>query len=300
MVNMENEKVTIQQRISSMLIDHVVMTFIVTISMAPIMITHFNQYFENFGNDNNSLFRDSNYMFYALIFGMSLYLNKDMFRGKSIAKRSFKHEVIDIKTGEVASPLKCLLRNITIPVWPIEVIAVLVNPSRRIGDYIAGTSVEPIRENKKTKSKIDFYQILLSITVAFSILYGSSFVFERNFNFENPENLPYSKSSFNEALSRKIQTHLNITQDLYLNKSIIKVYDTIPNDSIKYISAYFYLKHNYIEDDYFIEVKKEVFDAIFEQIPQSEFILQAKFIYLSDNYKQSTSRTYDWRNEQLF
>ena len=44
-----------------------------------------------------------------------------------------------MKTDTVASSLKCLIRNITIILWPIEVIVVLVSPSRRIGDFIAGT-----------------------------------------------------------------------------------------------------------------------------------------------------------------
>ncbi|WP_236676322.1 hypothetical protein [Chryseolinea lacunae] len=66
-------------------------------------------------------------------------MNKDFFNGQSVVHRRFGYCVVDIKTNQPAGPLKCMLRNVTNPLWPIEAIFVLVNPRRRLGDFIAGT-----------------------------------------------------------------------------------------------------------------------------------------------------------------
>ena len=38
--------------------------------------------------------------------------------------------------------MKCFIRNLTIPIWPIEIIFVLINPKRRLGDFIAATRID--------------------------------------------------------------------------------------------------------------------------------------------------------------
>lgn len=69
-------------------------------------------------------------------------MNKDFFGARSVAKRIFGYRVLDLNTKEAASPLKCMLRNITIVVWPIEPVILLFSPRRRLGDLIAGTTIE--------------------------------------------------------------------------------------------------------------------------------------------------------------
>lgn len=68
-------------------------------------------------------------------------LNKDFYGGQSIVHRSLGYQVVDIKTGQPASKVRCFLRNMTFVVLIIEVIPLLVTPKRRIGDWIAGTKV---------------------------------------------------------------------------------------------------------------------------------------------------------------
>lgn len=65
--------------------------------------------------------------------------NKDFFGGQSPVHRKLGYKVLDAKTNETASKIQCMIRNLTGPVWPIEVIFILVNPKRRLGDIIAGT-----------------------------------------------------------------------------------------------------------------------------------------------------------------
>lgn len=68
-------------------------------------------------------------------------INKDFYNGRSIGKRVFGYQVVDIKTNSVASEIQCMARNLTLLIWPLEILIVLINPSRRLGDIIAGTKV---------------------------------------------------------------------------------------------------------------------------------------------------------------
>ncbi|WP_417887563.1 RDD family protein [Zunongwangia sp.] len=81
-----------------------------------------------------------------------IYLNKDFFKAKSPAKRILGFQVIDRKTNKSANELQCFVRNLTICVaWLLEVIIGLINPERRIGDFIANTKVI-VSEKEKFKS----------------------------------------------------------------------------------------------------------------------------------------------------
>ncbi len=111
---------------------------------------------------------------------MSLYFNKDVFQGKSIAKRIVKQQIIDIKTNEVASPIKCLIRNITIPIWIIEVIVVLYSPSRRIGDFIAGTKVINAVELDNSNPPVYFKKVIVAFILSLVIMSVLTFSFMGN------------------------------------------------------------------------------------------------------------------------
>ncbi len=219
-----------------------------------------------------------------------------MIQGKSIAKRSLKQEIVDVKTGEVASSLKCLIRNLTIVLWPIEVIVVLVSPSRRIGDFIAGTKVEFISEERNSKPKVDFRNLIISLVIGFLFVFASYSFFEGKFGNGALDKPDYVETSFNKDLSHILENHLDSTQSDYLLDVNVQVYDTIADDSLKYIAGSFLLAQNYIDDDYNFElVKEDIFNSMFEIVPKDDFILFGKFIYDGRTTKISTWRTYDWR-----
>ncbi|WP_460618111.1 RDD family protein [Hymenobacter ruber] len=71
--------------------------------------------------------------------GMLVYANKDCVQGKSPAKRLLGLMVVDPHSKLAAGSGQCFIRNITILIWPIEVVMLLINPARRLGDYLAGT-----------------------------------------------------------------------------------------------------------------------------------------------------------------
>lgn len=124
-------------RIGTMLLDHFLTTIVIMIFAVPGIMYDIAQ---TFGNpDAQPKLMLGNY--YLNIFAFSLYFNKDICMGRSFAKRILKLQIIDIKTGLPANSLKCFLRNLTIIIWPVEVIVGLVNNERRIGDFIAGTKL---------------------------------------------------------------------------------------------------------------------------------------------------------------
>jgi uncharacterized RDD family membrane protein YckC len=125
-------KINLGQRLGSMLIDHIIMTLIAAGLGIPLMILNFFvlRYFE----------MDLKWIFGIFIF--VLYFNKDFFNGKSIAKRLTGLIVMKNNDNEVASSLQCFVRNLTIIIWPIEVLISLFSRHRRLGDFIAGTRIE--------------------------------------------------------------------------------------------------------------------------------------------------------------
>ena len=70
-----------------------------------------------------------------------IYFLKDNYRGKSIGKRLMGFQVVTSSKEEPAGVLRCFIRNLLIPLWPLEVLITLFSPSRRLGDLIAGTKV---------------------------------------------------------------------------------------------------------------------------------------------------------------
>jgi uncharacterized RDD family membrane protein YckC len=129
-------------RIASMLLDHIIMTIVIVPPMIILMILKANGILE-IGNGTFSV------IFLSMMF---IYINKDFFNAKSPAKRILGYQVLNRKTEKPASELQCFVRNLTIAVaWPLEVIVALINPERRIGDFLANTKVV-VSEKQKLKT----------------------------------------------------------------------------------------------------------------------------------------------------
>lgn len=114
-------------------------------------------------------------------------LNKDLWGGQSIVHRALGYQVVNAITGEPASKIRCFIRNITFPVWIIEIIPLMVTPQRRIGDRIAGTKLirvppsDPTRivdEIKQTRWTDDLkWTLLLSfIFTAANVAYFTHYI----------------------------------------------------------------------------------------------------------------------------
>lgn len=100
----------------------------------------------------------------------SLFLNKDIFNGKSIGKYIVGLKVVSFKTGDPASPIQCMIRNLFILIWPIEAVMLFFSPEMRIGDFLAGTRVE-VNTEIAHEAKPRPVQVVVSIVGAFILVY---------------------------------------------------------------------------------------------------------------------------------
>jgi len=78
---------------------------------------------------------------WAIIILFAIWTAKDVFGGRSLAKRAVKLQLLKHKTEDVADPFLTLLRNLFSFAWPVEFVWALVNPERRLGDLVAGTKL---------------------------------------------------------------------------------------------------------------------------------------------------------------
>lgn len=154
-------------RLASMLLDHMIMCFAIGI-VAFILIGIGYLIVGNPTESDLPQWLVIIPMFFGLMI-FSIYLNKDAIKGKSPAKRILGLVVVDHTKGEIANPIKSVIRNITLAFWPIEVIFSLFSPERRIGDYIAGTKVIADTTNLKTELKIG--QISIAILIGFVFIF---------------------------------------------------------------------------------------------------------------------------------
>jgi len=150
-------------RISSMLLDHMIMTVVIVPPMIVLTILATNGILE-IGNGTSSL---------VFFFMMFVYINKDFFNAKSPAKRILGYQVINRKTEKPASELQCFVRNLTIAVaWPIEAIVGLINPERRIGDFLANTKVVVSEKEKLRTIWTDFKSKTLKLNLIGILIIG--------------------------------------------------------------------------------------------------------------------------------
>lgn len=150
-------------RILSMLLDHFIMTFVIVPPMIILMIL-----------ESNGILEIRNGTFSVIFFFMMfIYLNKDFFNAKSPAKRILGYQIINQKTKKPASELQCFVRNLTIAVaWPLEVIVGLINPERRIGDFLANTKVVASEKEKLKTIWTDLQGKTLKINLIRIIIIG--------------------------------------------------------------------------------------------------------------------------------
>lgn len=97
-------------------------------------------------------------------------VNKDFFNGQSVVHRLLGYQVVDIRTNMPASKVKCMLRNVTAPLWPIEVIFILTYPKRRLGDFIAGTALIDVPASDPELILNEFKSVTFDIQTRLTLL----------------------------------------------------------------------------------------------------------------------------------
>lgn len=96
---------------------------------------------------------------------------KDCFNGQSIGKRIMRIQVKDVASGQIASPTKCICRNLCYFFTFVEVVVMYYSSKNfRIGDYVMNTHVDTYDKTLKGYKSI---QILFPIVcvIVISIVY---------------------------------------------------------------------------------------------------------------------------------
>jgi len=269
----DNKQISVGTRLGTMLLDHFFMTMIAMVFFIPSMISGFSDAFKVSHEQTNTDFMGGT-LGYIGMFGFALYFCKDIFNGRSIAKRILKLQIVDNTTGKVASPLKCLIRNILCVLWPIEVIVAMTNTNRRLGDRIAGTQLVKFDPSLE-QPKINIGKALLPIGIS----YGLMLLLMQALPKMEMSKTNYSETSYNQTESKELEKLLTDSLGQYLTPDI-KIYDTIKGENLKYVSTILKLKENYIEDNNsYRQLNKATTSLIYSKFPKETFTGQLKYIY---------------------
>ncbi|MBW3466630.1 RDD family protein [Arthrospiribacter ruber] len=293
---MTEQKTNAGTRIGSMLLDHIAMTFIAMIFFIPGMISGFSTAFEvSHEQTSPDIFGGLSY--FGLI-GFALYFCKDSINGRSIAKRALKLQVIENSSGRVASPVKCIVRNIFCILWPIEVIVTLTSPSRRIGDMVAGTRVVLFNPELE-EQKINYGQIGLSIILAYGIMVLVMLPFESLNSKMTSNQVSYVESSLNENAANETVQLFTDSLGTTLNPDV-RVYDQIEeNTDLKYVSVILRLNQNYLENDIdYEQIKSATVPLLLTKFPEETFVGQIKYVYQQPGSMQTRTLPLDWRKKE--
>lgn len=280
---MTTQNVNTGTRLGAMIIDHFIMTFASMVFAIPAMISSFVAAF-NISHEQTNPDPFGN-MSYVMLIGFAVYLCKDSINGRSPAKRIFKLQVVDNKTRQAASPVKCLVRNIFCALWPIEVVVTLINPGRRIGDFVAGTKVVPF-DQTIDQPKPNWGQAGISLVLAYAFMFMLMTPFKRMTSALARQKVNYNQASFNESDSRAAEQLFADSLGNYLTADI-RIYDEIENSELKYISLILRLKENYLaDDDSYRELESATMPLLLSKFPESTFVGRIQFVYQSGGSTQ--------------
>lgn len=294
---MTEQKTNAGIRIGSMLLDHIAMTFIAMIFFMPGMISGFSTAFEvSHEQTNPDIFGGLSYI--GLI-GFAFYFCKDCINGRSIAKRALKLQVVENSSGNVASPIKCFVRNIFCILWPIEVIVTIANPGRRIGDMVAGTSVVPFNPEIEEQPKINYGQIGLSIILAYGLMILVMLPFEGLKSKMKSNQVSYVASSLNEKAANETEQLFTDSLGTML-KPDVRIYDQIKESpDLQYVSVILRLNENYLENDNdYEQIKSATVPLLLSKFPEGAFVGQIKYVYQQPGSMQTRTLPFDWRKKE--
>ncbi len=287
---MTDKKLETGTRLGSMLLDHFIMTMIAGIFFIPEIISMTSNMLVH-EQPKSDVFGGTSYIF---MIGFAIYFCKDCINGRSIAKRILKLQIVDNSKGEVASPLRCLVRNLFIALWPLEVIAALINPSRRIGDRVAGTKLVSY-DSALERPKVNFGKVAISLILA----YGFMILLMIPLSSMQPKfvenETKFVESSYNLKVSKSTEKLFNDSLGQILNADI-KVFERIETENLKYVSAIFVLKKDYLEfDNDFEKLKTETTRLLLTQFPEKTFVGELKYVYQTSTSMTSNTIYLDWR-----
>jgi uncharacterized RDD family membrane protein YckC len=92
-------------------------------------------------------------------FLLAITINKDFFGGQSPVHRMLGYQVLNEKTNLAASKVQCVIRNLTLIVFPIELVILLISSRRRLGDFLAGTILADVAPSNPEEIVIEIEKV---------------------------------------------------------------------------------------------------------------------------------------------
>lgn len=273
-------------RMGSMLLDHVIMGLVAITFFLPDFVRAFSGFFDLYHEPSSSWNMIPGLSPVAVI-GFAIYFAKDSIQGRSPAKRVLRLQVVKAETNQAASPLRCMIRNMTIVIWPVEVVVALFNPERRLGDYIAGTELvryEP--ELHQTSFKWPYLIPALVLSYGFNLMIFYTLYIPLEMRSDEP--VPYVETSKNALRSDKLANLLE--EELGPNfEADVAIYDeTLEDPELMYISVILRMSRNYIDND-FEPLNEQVKALVYAEYAKGSFTGQVKYYYEGRGNRQMTT-----------
>jgi len=261
-----------------MLLDHVIMSIIAVVFFIPRILSILS----GFETSHEPMQFNDGPSFYLSLIGFAIYFCKDSFNGRSIAKRIFKLQVVNNSTGEAASPLRCLARNLLCVVWPIEVLVTFGDAGRRLGDRLAGTRVTVYNPDQE-QPRFNGFQYLLPLVISFAFIASITYFM---FSFIPRSQPQFSENSHNRDASLSMQQRLNDRFGDVLTADV-RVYDTVNRQKFSYVSAILHLKQNFLADEQdFKQIGKMVEEIIDSGMQGERYTGQVKYVFKTEGTVQ--------------
>jgi uncharacterized RDD family membrane protein YckC len=260
---MENpNKPSVGLRIGAMALDYFIMSIIAMLFFIPMVFRMISTAVSGELEENPMEMFSIPYLFIACFGACSIYL-KDSFAGRSPAKRILGLQIINEKTNLPAGPLRCFARNLFIIMWPVEFIMALINPEKRLGDYVAGTRLQKINGTAlPSTTTAGNMALTLLIAAAIAFLFCLPMLLLSNIMADQNSH-KFSKSSYNATESGELQSYVNDSLSAY-GTAEIKVYDMMSGKAVKYIDVAYTLNDDYLsDDDAFEDMQTEVSTVIY-------------------------------------
>jgi len=274
-------KITGGIRVAALLLEFFMMFVIIMIFFIPAM-----------NNDSYGLFRITHEAYkleifsdpwiYVSLAGLTIAFCKDCINGQSITKRIIKLQVVDNKTGAVATPMQCFIRNIPLLILPLEILVLLAQPDRRIGDKIAGTKLVFYDALKNNKPERSFKKYILPMVSAYAIFIALAFGLGR-ISFNKPRT-PFMADSYNESKSKTLEKLLTDHFSRYYAASV-KYYDSIENKKFDYVSVICTFKedpsalHELTEQ----ELEDQTVARVYALYPEDQVHGKIQYVYRYEN-----------------
>ena len=167
------KKVNFFGRLTSMVLDYATMNLFLIPFALPFFIIF------GIGGENNTMGKFSIITIPSMIFiiGVALFFCKDSLQGRSFGKRLLKLQVIDNYNRTPAGPVRCMVRNLFIIIWPLEFLITLFSRERRLGDLAAGTRVVRFNE-EQALPEIDKRKLIHAFFIAYAVCFAMLLVIE--------------------------------------------------------------------------------------------------------------------------